>query len=189
MNVYQRALQAYKNTLNDLTVMGLITETVYESRGQKFDSSLLLEQFDIILQYSMLQLALADGRLSLDELQFIKDLTDKGDLCEFLKEEGFSNATWYTLYSMDEAKISKILNDCKSDMKKVSHDFTVMFSSFSLNKGAEYLTSLKNDISDVLIAIISADGKRDKKEIDQINDCLIVDVVCEIETIVARLRK
>lgn len=189
MNVYQRALQAYKNTLSDLTVMGLITETVSESKGQKFDSSLLLEQFDIMLQYSMLQLALADGRLSLGELQFIKDLTEKGDLCEFLKEEGYSNATWYSIYSMDETRISKILKDCKSDMKKVSHDFTVMFSSFSLNKGAEYLTSLKNNIADVLIAIISADGRRDEKEADQINDCLIVDVVCEIETIVGQLRK
>lgn len=177
-NIFDAAKAAYKDCINDLTVMGKATEQVMAKKGKKFDTRILLNQFDVLLQYSLLQLALADGNLAGEELTFIMDLSQYYPLPEFFKSVGYKNATWQVIYNTQEQKLSNIVEEAEEAVIKLSVDFINIFSAFDSATEYDYFKDLKNNISIIIAATCQADGKAEDCEIE--NGCLIIDAMAQI---------
>lgn len=183
-SIFDEAKVAYKNCIDDLTVMGNATEQIMANKGKKFDTRILLNQFDVLLQYSLLQVALADGTLAGEELTFIMDLSQYYPLPEFLKSVGYKNATWQVVYNTNEQKLNGIINELKNDVEKLSQDFINIFSAFDSATDHNYFDELKRNIGVIIAATCQADGKAENIEIKK--GCFVIDVMAQINS---KLRK
>lgn len=183
-NIYDAAKAAYKDCIGDLTVMGRATEEIMERQGKKFNTRILLNQFDVLLQYSLLQLALADGHLAGEELSFICDLVQYYELPEFLKSVGYKNATWQVIYNTQEQKLNSIVSEIENDVIKLSLDFINIFAAFDSATEYDYFEDLKTNISVIIAATCQADGRAEERELG--NGCLIVDAMAKINSLIKR---
>ena len=81
--IFDKCKLAYKGTCVDISMMGhWLSERLDNGKKERFNSKLLCKNFDIILQFSLLQIAVADNDLDPKEVVFIRDLTINGDLIE-----------------------------------------------------------------------------------------------------------
>ena len=72
--------------------------------GRRYDPRLTLAQFDMILQATLLSMALSDGNFDRLEQQFVDKITDYGDLLTYIKQDsqGRLDLTWSQVASLRE---------------------------------------------------------------------------------------
>lgn len=184
INIFDTAKLAYRDSVHDLTVMSATMGTLVKQNGGQFDTRYILERFDILLQYSLLQIAVADSKLISNELAFIKELAEHGDFCDYLKSIGYSNASWASIYNTDQSMIREILEQSREDMIKMSTDYIMLFSAFDAASEYDYLADLSRNVAIIISATCQADGIAQSSELD--NGCLILNV---IEAIRAQINK
>lgn len=184
-NIYDAAKVAYKYCVNDLTKMGNLAKDLMAKQGKEWSVRVLLNQFDVILQYSLLEYALADKTLSSEEVCFIRDLTDYCQLPEYLKALGYNNATWQGVYNTDEAKLSQILADIRGSVSKLSEDFINLFAAYDAAADHDYLEDLKYNLGVIFAATWQADGKVESRE--RSNSCLMIETLAHIKVLIDRL--
>lgn len=178
-SIFDRAKTAYRDCISDLTVMGDAVATIQAKQGKKFDTRILLNQFDVLLQYSLLQIALADGTLANEEACFIRDLAENSDLTELLKKLGYDNASWQTIYNTEESKLSSILKSIEQDVMNLSKDIVSVFAGYDAANPHDYFADLKNNIAIIIAATCQADGKSEACELNEV--CLIIKVMAQIK--------
>lgn len=170
---------AYQDSINDIRKMAKLMEDIFSQRGLDYDSKSVLRDFDILLQYSMLQIAVADDILTKDEIQFIQNITEYGDFCTFLSAVAKYKITWEGLYYSDESDIKTILNDMKGIIYTLAKTFMATFAVVDSETEYNYLADLKRNVTIIILATCKADGEIEDTEFS--NGCLIIDIVKEIE--------
>lgn len=178
-SIFDKAKVAYKNCISDLTKMGKALEQARAKDGKTFDVRILLNQFDILLQYSLLQVALADGHIAGEELSFIMDLSQYYPLPEYLKSFGYKNATWQVIYNTDETKLNEIVKKIEPSTIKLSQDFVNIFSLFGAATRRKYYNDMEDNIAWIIAATCQADGNPKDCEINKV--CLIIDIFTKIK--------
>lgn len=160
----QDALQCYDRTTKVLEAMFASWKETFE---KNFDVRIGLNCFDALLQYSMLQVALNDGNLHVEELKFIRDISKFCNICDYFNQRGYKNVEWQTILNTNESTLVSILEGLQEDIIKVSMDFINIFSFADATiKDHNFLEDLKNDICHILVAVAAADGHADKSEFD-----------------------
>ncbi len=186
-NIYEVAQRAYDQSIKALRGMTKLIELAVDD----YDGRVTLNQFDILLQYSLLQVALADGYLNVHECLFIKELTRYSDFCVFLNQRGFHDVTWLTIYNTNEEFLRELLMAAEDAIIELSKDFIFVFSLIDSVTEYDYVSDLKRNIILMIMATCQSDGHAESDELG--NGCLIVDVVNVVEDIIRkterRLRK
>ena len=173
--VKQTALDSYDKIIN---LLENIFKSWKETFQKEFDIRVGLNCFDVLLQFSMLQIALNDGQLQSEELEFIRDISKYCNICDYFNQRGYQNVEWQNILNTDESTLKEILNGLQEDIIDISMDFVNIFSyaDAAISK-YNFFDSLKNNIFNILIAVASADNNADKSEF---NWCIIFATLNEI---------
>lgn len=162
MNSYirQKAVEAYNQSTNILEAMFKLFKRIEEANGKEFDVRLALNRFDVLLQYSMMQVALKDGYLHVEEVKLIRDLSKYCDFCDYLNKRGYKDVTWQMVLNTNEATIQSIISDYHDDMIDLNRDFIFIFSA--IDKALtqySYIDMLKKNVITILGAVAAADNE------------------------------
>lgn len=95
--IFDIAQGKYNEVTDTLTKFANIIEEATEG---KFSTEIALVQFDCILQYILLYEAIADGKISHLEQQFINFITDRGDILKVIKAKTDVEISWDDLESV-----------------------------------------------------------------------------------------
>lgn len=68
MNIFDEAIEAYDRCISVLSIFTETYKRFCDDNKIEYDPEVTLSQFDLVLQYSMLQLALNDGYLDEGEI-------------------------------------------------------------------------------------------------------------------------
>lgn len=185
MNSYirQKAVEAYNQSTNILEAMFKLFKRIEEANGKEFDVRLALNRFDVLLQYSMMQVALKDGYLHVEEVKLIRDLSKYCDFCDYLNKRGYKDVTWQMVLNTNEATIQSIISDYHDDMIDLNRDFIFIFSA--IDKALtqySYIDMLKKNVITILGAVAAADNDFNKEEVGA--DCLILGALFAIEKLI-----
>lgn len=176
-NIFTEAMEAYKAIITDFVPMAKAAEAAQKQMGEDFDAMLTVQQFDVVLQYSLLQIAVSDGNVTKSEIEFIRDITQFSDFCFFLESVGFKNVTWQKIYETPESDLKTILDACKESIVSASHDFIYIFSLIDAGTEYDFSEDLKANLFKIMRAASAADGNADGSEVD---DCYIFEILAEI---------
>lgn len=178
--IFDKCKLAYKVTCTDIGAMGdWLSERLDNGKKERFNSELLCKNFDIILQFSLLQIAVADNELDSKEVVFIRDLTINGDLIEYLNSLVENKIDWETVYNADVFELKGLLKDVEPLMESLSNDLATAFAICDLSTIYNCVSDLKTSIMTIINGLGKMDG--DFSYLEQHADCLIVRVISEIE--------
>lgn len=186
--VFDKCKLAYKVTCADIGAMGdWLSERLDNGKKERFNSELLCKNFDIVLQFSLLQIAVADNELDSKEVVFIRDLTINGDLIEYLNSLVENKIDWETVYNADVFELKGLLKDIEPLMESLSNDLATAFAICDLSTIYNCVSDLKTSIMAIINGLGKMDG--DFSYLEQHADCLIVRVISEIENRKQKLKR
>lgn len=186
--IFDKCKLAYKVTCADIGAMGdWLSERLDNGKKERFNSELLCKNFDIILQFSLLQIAVADNELDSKEVVFIRDLTINGDLIEYLNSLVENKIDWETVYNADVFELKGLLKDVEPLMESLSNDLATAFAICDLSAIYNCVSDLKTSIMTIINGLGKMDG--DFSYLEQHADCLIVRVISEIENRKQKLKR
>lgn len=181
-NIFEIAQAAYKDSLNDIKNMSQLVEKVLKNAGQKYDYKITLKQFDILLQYSLLQIAVADNDIDENEIAFIRDITQCGDLCDYLRIGTGKKIEWDDILNAGAPIIKSLLDTIRDAIIKLAHEFVAMFVSVDKTIEYDFLGDLKRNVTAMILATCRADGQERAEELT--NGCLIISVIKTMEQLI-----
>jgi hypothetical protein len=160
--------------------VGETLENYFKSKGEKFSAEIFCKQFDCILQYSMLQMAVADGKIDSDELLFIKEVTKHSDLVTFINTHYKTKVAWDDILSTSTQTMEKWLKINKEYVDKLAEEFVYGFSMVDFSVEADLEGALCEAAAGVMAVLGYADGNSEEKEKYAAGNSLIVEVLASI---------
>ena len=96
MGNYDLQKQKYELAYNFMKSSAEQVRNSFIAAGQEapFTVEEILVDFDVALQYSLLEVAIADNILVKEEIKYIRDLTNSGDMVSVLHSVGSPIASW-----------------------------------------------------------------------------------------------
>lgn len=170
--VYDSCIHFYDDCYDMLNRMSAGIKEVMEPKGVNYNPEVTLIKFDILLQYSLLQIASADYKIDRNELIFIRDLTKKGDLVNYLNTLSNSQISWDDIYQGDVLDLRGILDSIEDKIKKLSEEFVMVFATCDLATEHNYLADLTRNINCIIVGLAAMDGEITSTEIN--SDCFIL---------------
>ena len=142
------------------------------------NSSDLLVGFDVLLQFSLLQVAINDDEFNNDECEFITSICQYGDLITFMNNSYLLNYTWkdFLVFPVNQTKtIMDIVSGGISVINKGLREILITAAS----KDKDLVSNLRDNIYIILNELSLIDG-REFSEFDMKDGCLILDFLLDI---------
>lgn len=178
---YKAAYAAYDHTIKDVEEIAARLRVASQKAGKTFDAVLFCSQFDWMLQYSLLECALSDGNLSIDEVLCIKDITKYGDLLAAINNLYNTTFTWEMIYYSNESVVMDVMNAIRRRIDEIRDDFCYFFGLADAALSKDYLDGLTDDISTIMISLVYIDGHAYSSEIANAYSNYIVSVLLQIQ--------
>ena len=165
--IFDSAQGKYNEVIDTLTKFANIIEKATEG---KFSTDIALVQFDCILQYMLLHEAIADGKISHVEQQFINFITDRGDILKVVKAKTGVELTWDELENISGETGTELLKALTPVYGELLTDFV---GSVAKVDGYVKEIDLLKLINDNIIAIFAAFANVDGDATDAERDSVI----------------
>lgn len=174
--VIERAVDAYSETIEFLELVFKEREEYEHSRGNmNYLVRGCFNEFDILLQFAMLEVAYADRCLEQPEIEFINDLTQFVDIVDFfsqyLKIEGL---TWDHLRDMDKL-LPQILKDTVEEVGTFAVDFITSIRMYQeKHHNYNFAEVFAECLGAIMAALALSDGEIEDVEASKNNIMLAV---------------
>lgn len=179
--VLQDVIDNYANAIAVVEKIGDIFERAMASAGKKFSAEIFDKQFDCIMQYSMLQLAVADGKISADEVAIIKNITDHGDLVDYINSFYKVDISWEDILNAANQSVEKWIKGNESLVDKIADEFITVFAAVDkADKSRDMFEELATYWSRLLGSIAIADDEATEEEREAFKRCYLMKVASKI---------
>ena len=179
--VFDKAKVMYLEIVNDITKMALAMEELAKRTGNEFKPQITIMKFDLVLQYSLLQVACSDYDLAQNEIVFIKNLTKFADYCDYVSSVANKSLSWSDLLGSDITAVRSLLRTTDEDMLELSKEVVAVFSLYDKATEYDYFTDLKNNVCGIIASLSIMDGDATSEDYNQ--DILIFSCLDAIEKI------
>lgn len=164
--IFDSAQAKYNEVIDTLTKFANIIEQATEG---KFSTNIALVQFDCILQYMLLHEAIADGKISHVEQQFINFITDRGDILKVVKAKTDVEITWDELESISGETGVELLKALTPVYGELLNDFVGSVAKVDgYIKEVDLLKLINDNIIAIFAAFASVDGDATDAERDNV---------------------
>lgn len=164
--IFDSAQAKYNEVIDTLTKFANIIEQATEG---KFSTNIALVQFDCILQYMLLHEAIADGKISHVEQQFINFITDRGDILKVVKAKTDVEITWDDLESISGETGVELLKALTPVYGELLNDFVGSVAKVDgYIKEVDLLKLINDNIIAIFAAFASVDGDATDAERDNV---------------------
>ena len=164
--IFDSAQAKYNEVIDTLTKFANIIEQATEG---KFSTNIALVQFDCILQYMLLHEAIADGKISHVEQQFINFITDRGDILKVVKAKTDVEITWDDLESISGETGVELLKALTPVYGELLNDFVASVAKVDgYIKEVDLLKLINDNVIAIFAAFASVDGDATDAERDNV---------------------
>ena len=160
-------VKTYHEIEDQLMVIGTTMENVLNKTNNKnnFTAQRFCADFDIILQHTLIEIAVADNNLAPEELATAEGVTTYGDIMLLSKSAGM-DITWKDFYKMNLMTITKWLEAMRNPIRRVTTEFIAGFAAVDAAvKDHDLLDDFIKKVSYLFSAFTNLeDGKLDEFE-------------------------
>ena len=167
--LFDKATVSYDNAIKMIRTMDETFQNVAfkNDPGARYDTRVTLAQFDMILQATLLSLALSDGKFDRLEQQFVEKITDYGDLLTYIKQDskGQLDLTWSQVAALNPATQKKLIEALPVILDRLCESFVKPLAI--VDKAIDqidFLDKLEEEMASICVALSYVDGNSDKSE-------------------------
>ena len=170
-DLFDSCRRIYKDMYETMRLMA--EEFATRVKNGDWDPSITTYKFDIVVQYSLLQVALADFDFSRNELIFIRDLTEQGDIVEYWNKgarDSSERISWEDLYNADAIDLRKFLRASRSDILDMSDEIVHVFEIMdALHTEHDYASLCEKSMFLLIHSLGMMDGEYTEEEKNEPN--------------------
>jgi len=185
---FNQAKQAYKNLLD---VLGATLNTFNNNvpEDKRVDPRGFQIKFDILLQHSLINIAISDEEMFMDELVLIHDITDLGDIVLFFRDVYKNEMTWEDLYKMSPSDVARILKEQEENIAYLADDFVKIVSVVDAVVTEYDVTGmLFHEVETVVKVLMCLDGEI-KEDAEKVNSTYILHLFNQISERKSEIQK
>lgn len=165
--IFNSCRELYKKCYGDVRLMSCEIAKYMESQGKNWDPRITVAKFDIVLQYSLLQVAVADFDFDRNEMIFIRDITEQGDFVNYINAMANTDITWDGLFNSSVSDIRKFLRDIKDVIEELSDEFVQVFALCDKLTQYDFVSDLEDNVVLIIAGLAKMDGTITASEITQ----------------------
>lgn len=178
---YNKAVEQYNQTFEMLDNLGKTFEKFFAKKGKEFSGDVFVKQFDCVLQYALLEFALADGEICENEISFIKNLTKKGDLVTYINSYYKTSISWNDILNAKSSSVAKWIKVNKEYVDKIAEQFTDAFAFADSALDEDLFTKLNDSVVAIFVMLSFMDGDSSEAEKKAIRENYIVKFFASIQ--------
>ena len=186
--IYDASKLLYKECYDKVALISKFVSQSMAERGLQYDPKVLTGKFDIILQYSLLQIAVSDSKFDKNELYFIRDLTIQGDFVNYMNSISKSNVTWESMFNSDISLLQRVLGSTEKIIAGLSEEFIEIFAyADAVTTRQDHIAELEKKTGGIIYGLASMDGQITESELDK--NIFILKVIAEIKDLKGQIEK
>lgn len=181
-SVFEIASKEYTDLTEFLKTKVFPHREEYEkSRGNNdYVAEYGLNSFDLMLQFSFLELACADGKITSDEIEMIQKICKYDSLAHFIERNGVTGFSWSSFLEMSIDEAKHVLNSIGGVVFDIAQDFITSFALFdSFVKSKDFLKVFERSVYAFLMCLFSSDGEL--VEAEQKSQCMLYAAINKIK--------
>lgn len=163
----EKALSRVRDNYEELEKMILaMAERINKDNPDKvLDPTFFMKAFDIVLQYSLLQLSAADQKIDPVEVLFVKEITKYADFAAYLSEKyNIKDLDWSVFIETNVNEIKDILKNEEKNVQNIATQLEMMIAFFHLQLGDEFIKTLVGHMIEIVKELIVIDNDRSDAE-------------------------
>ncbi len=181
--LFDQATKAYDRSIDIIRRMDEVFQNAAfkHEPGRRYDTRITLAQFDMILQATLLSMALSDGNFDRLEQQFVDKITDYGDLLNYLRQDskGQLDLTWSQVASLRSDTQAALVKALPVILDKLCDSFVKPLALVDkVVDQVDFLEQLEKNVVEICVCMSFVDGNSDQGEKNicakMVNDLLIV---------------
>lgn len=162
--IFQNGVDAYDKGVRVVTDMNelIINNGLIEG----YEPKMAYAEFDFLVQYVLLNVALADNRLTPNEGLFIDKITDTVDIINLLENDKNSNWT-----EISRTVGVRAIHEKVDQLKELAHPYIDAFADMfgmldACDPTRDYLGELVNSLQELCVAFCCIDGDPQDRELE-----------------------
>ena len=164
--IFDSAQAKYNEVTETLSKFADMIEKATEG---KFSTNIALVQFDCILQYILLHEAIADGKISHVEQQFINFITDRGDILKVVKAKTGVELTWDGLENISGETGTELIKALTPIYAELLQDFVGSVAKVDgYLKDIDLLSMINDNLIGIFALFAQVDGDAEDSERDAV---------------------
>ena len=144
--------------------MGEASQDVFKDEKGTKSPEYFMFSFDILLQYSLLQLAAMDNKIDPLEVLFIKNITKYGDFARILSKKYNEELDWTVFLNNDPTRVKKLLKDEEPAIRNFMKNLVFMLAMFVSKLGTEIIKGFVENVSALITALVKIDADESEGE-------------------------
>lgn len=165
--------KAYDNIMSMATIVGM-------DKKNNINVKVVTLSFDLVMQFSLLQIAASDLNFDRDEMKFIRNLTHHDSLMEIFNKTGQKNLTWDYLLKLETKSLRELLAKYENEFVKLSKEFTNIFAYIdAATPNHNYTKDFKEQVNEIMEGLSKIDESVDDVELRK--SCVMKKALANIE--------
>lgn len=166
---FTRAEQAYDRAVALIRSLDetFQSDAFRDDPGERYDSSVTLYQFDVILQAILLQMALSDGVFHRLERRLIDRITRYGDLLVYLRKatNGAVALSWEKIDGLSAETKRELARRLPDILERTCNSFVHPLAvADGMVDSVDFLEKLENELQEIALSLSNIDGVRREAE-------------------------
>ena len=187
--IAQKLKAEYDKATTPVKTVGKTFEQYMNEQGRTFSAEIFCKQFDILLQYSMLELVVADGKVSGAEIGAVKAITAHGDLVEYINTNYNSKIVWEDLIKADVETVKNWIKNNRYLIDKLANEFVYVFAIVdNAVKKEEIFKSVSTAWASILGVLTCVDGASSPRENEAFQNCYLVTTLQVFEEAMKKIK-
>ena len=163
----QKAIANVRDNYEELEkmILAMANRINKDNPDKVLDPTFFMKAFDIVLQYSLLQLAAADQKIDPLEVLYVKEITKYADFAAYLSEKyNIKELDWSLFLDNDIGKIKQILGNEEKNVQSIATQLEMMIAFFHLQLGEEFMKTMVGHMIEIVKELIVIDNDNSDAE-------------------------
>ena len=164
--IYDFCKEKYNDCFAVVNGMACAVSELLAKKGESYDPKNVTLKFDLLLQYSLLQVAVADNDFDRNELIFIRDITNQGDLVDYLNAAFGENFKWEDYFQSDVQNLQQLLALLNDQMIQLSREFVTLFAFCDSMLQKDHTAELEQKVAEIIVGLCTMDNNVTEQEMN-----------------------
>lgn len=174
-------LELYANAIDEVEKLGGTFEDEMKKVQHDFSKEYFCWMFEILLQFSLLEISWVDGRIDPREIFITNKITKYGDLMSLANEALKTDINWEDLIETDPDYVRKLLASLKGALEPMQNTFTSQFAVFDKIDVANSLEEVISGVVAMFVTFMNVDGEVTDEEKEAAKKTLMVETLIIID--------
>lgn len=173
-------IEKYAKALTEVEALGDAFEEVMQEHDKDFSKGYFCWMFESLLQYSLLELSVADGIIDPKEILLANQVTKYADVITLGNALLKTNVKWEDLLEADADAMKKWLDSFKVAFMPMRDTFISQFAAFDTIAPGNSLGKLIEGVSAILTIFVTVDDRVYEDEKRAVQQTLICRTLLDI---------